>query len=183
MSYTDCMIDLETLGTKPGCVILSIGAVLFDLDTGEIGDTFYSPISKSSCLIHGLTIDPVTVEWWARRDNTDAYAVIADANSPCAPPLMCVLASFSEWLIMHSVSRADRRIWGNGAAFDQPILAEAYRLAGIQLPWVFWNEMCFRTIKNLRPDIPMEKSGVQHNALADAQQQTIHLIKLLTSGK
>lgn len=26
----DCMIDLETVGNKPGCGILSIGAVFFD---------------------------------------------------------------------------------------------------------------------------------------------------------
>jgi DNA polymerase III epsilon subunit-like protein len=26
----DVMVDLETLGTVPGCVILSIGAVAFD---------------------------------------------------------------------------------------------------------------------------------------------------------
>ena len=30
--FHDVMIDLETLGTTPGCVILSIGAVPFDRD-------------------------------------------------------------------------------------------------------------------------------------------------------
>jgi DNA polymerase III epsilon subunit-like protein len=34
------MLDLETMGKRAGCAIVSIGAVEFDINTGEIGRTF-----------------------------------------------------------------------------------------------------------------------------------------------
>jgi len=36
---TRLMVDIETLGTEPGCAICSIGAVVFD--TGGLGDREY----------------------------------------------------------------------------------------------------------------------------------------------
>lgn len=59
-----CMLDLETFGTKPGSVIRSIGAVMFDLD-GRTGPEFYRNIDEESCVKAGLTYDPSTVSWWA----------------------------------------------------------------------------------------------------------------------
>ena len=47
----DVMVDLETLATSADAVILSIGAVRFDLETGEIDDAgFYASISVESNL-------------------------------------------------------------------------------------------------------------------------------------
>ena len=64
------MIDIETLGTKPGCIIQSIGAVLFD-PFGKPVEMypFYRNISKQSCLDIGLTEDPNTVKWWSEQSD------------------------------------------------------------------------------------------------------------------
>ena len=176
------MLDLETYGERPGCVILSIGAVLFDPDAGVLGEEFYTAVSLSSCLDHGLHLDPDTVKWW-QRQSEEARQVITDAQAPTALSLPLACQAFSGWLDLHSVARDDRSVWGNGASFDQPILTEAYRVCGVERPWMFWNDECYRTIKKRRPLIKMEKSGVQHNALADAKQQALHLIKLLQDIK
>ncbi|MBK0004878.1 3'-5' exonuclease, partial [Erwinia sp. S38] len=42
------MIDLETMGNKPNAAIVSIGAVFFEPDSGEIGNTFYSNVQLES---------------------------------------------------------------------------------------------------------------------------------------
>lgn len=43
----DVMLDIETLGTKPGCMVLSVGACTFNLATGEIGDEFYMTLQMN----------------------------------------------------------------------------------------------------------------------------------------
>src|SRR4051812_3766510 len=60
----DIMIDLETLGTLPGSVILSIGAVAFDELSVAPGAGFYKVISTISCESCGLTKDEATEKWW-----------------------------------------------------------------------------------------------------------------------
>jgi DNA polymerase III epsilon subunit-like protein len=54
------MVDIETLGTKPSSTILSIGAVFFDIETGELGERFYMNIDPKQ----DRSIDPSTVMWW-----------------------------------------------------------------------------------------------------------------------
>lgn len=60
------MIDLETFGTRPGSVIVSIGAVEFSMD--GIGEAYYRAIDVASSLLAGLTIDEITVKWWREQD-------------------------------------------------------------------------------------------------------------------
>ncbi|POO54357.1 hypothetical protein CPJ18_02345 [Agrobacterium rosae] len=60
----DLMIDIETLGTAPGSVILSVGAVTFNAETGEFGEGFYAAVEPQSAVDMGLTIDVSTLKWW-----------------------------------------------------------------------------------------------------------------------
>jgi len=50
MNYTDVMLDLETMGRKSNSALVSIGAVEFNLETGETGKEFYEVIDLQSCL-------------------------------------------------------------------------------------------------------------------------------------
>ena len=56
------MIDIETLGTRAGCVVLSIGACEFSAK--GIGEQFYTAICPQSCVDWGLKIEPRTTLWW-----------------------------------------------------------------------------------------------------------------------
>jgi exodeoxyribonuclease VIII len=77
----------------------------------------------------------------------------------------------------------DFLVWGNGADFDLPILSAAYVAAGFGgPPWKPYNGRCYRTLKNLRPDVPRpERRGTAHNALDDAVFQAEHAIALLAA--
>jgi hypothetical protein len=174
----DVMVDLETLGDGPGCVILSIGAVAFDPLSGVIGGGFYSVVDTASCVVAGLRYDQGTLDWWAKQ-SAEARAVIADAASGSAPPLAHALDNFSFYLTRFG-GVAKARVWGNGADFDNAILA--YAAKAVQRPkvWEHWNSRCYRTLKNLNRDVPMpERVGVFHNALDDAKTQAMHAVAIL----
>ena len=179
--YRRVMVDLETLGTRPGCAILSIGAVFFSASQPEWkGSTFYAPINRLSCLAAGLTEDPDTVEWW-RRQGATARQVLADADLGATPPLAFVLNAFSTWLELHCDSGV--QIWGNGADFDNVILEAAYVSAKLPRPWGPYNGRCYRTLKALHTKEKIVRSGTHHNALDDAVSQAEHAVRILKALK
>lgn len=169
----DVMVDLETLGQGPGCAILSVGATAFNPNTGFIGSDFYRVVSTPSCRALGLREDISTVEWWGKQ-SPEAQQVLSDAEA--SPHTVSdVLDAFADYLEGHGGSRAVR-VWGNGADFDNAILASLYQRLDKPQPWAFWNSRCFRTLKNLRRVPAPVRAGVHHNALDDARHQAAHAI-------
>jgi hypothetical protein len=87
------MVDLETLGTVPGSVILSIGAVAFDeMEVAEEG--FYRAIRRETCEQAGLKVSAATLAWWEKQ-SLEARAVMLDTS---ATSLEDALRRFNEWL-------------------------------------------------------------------------------------
>jgi hypothetical protein len=167
------MIDLETLDNVPGGVILSIGAVFFDWRTGKLGPQYYAVINTESAKRYGLNVNKETVQWWAEQ-SPEACQVLVDAASPHSNSLLWVLGEFRQWLDQHNNAK-EVLVWSNGADFDLPFLACAYRAIGQETPWKFWNNRCFRTLKNMAREhykltLP-KREGAQHNALDDAVWQ------------
>lgn len=181
------MVDLETLGSNSFSVILSIGAVKFDMnadpDADDAYDTFHAYVDPGSCVAHGLQMDTSTVMWWlAQSKESQEYQTKAQRVS-----LPDALEAFSAWIGMPKES--DKRsewmkteapkVWGNGATFDNVILSNAYRACGMEQPWPFWGDRCYRTLKGLVPELKIERLGTHHNALHDAMSQARHLQKLM----
>lgn len=169
------MLDLETRGQRPGCAILSIGAVAFDPHRSLLGDRFHVVINSDSCRDFDLFDDADTMAWW-NRQKPEARAVLdqAAASEIKLPQALDAFASF-----VRSQAKSEARVWGNGADFDQPILAACYQAARMPLPWKFWNSRCFRTIKNLTKIPAPPRQGVHHNALDDAVFQATHALAIL----
>lgn len=170
----DVMVDLETLGRRAGCAILSIGAVEFD--ASGLGREFYCVVSrKSQKEFRILHEDPETVKWWSERDPA-AQKVILQASHRTATPLQEALTGFKKFL---EPSGRQVKIWGNGSDFDNAILICLYETCEMTVPWSFWNNRCYRTLKNLHPEIKMERVGTYHNALDDAKSQALHAVRML----
>ena len=167
---SNIMIDLETMGTGSNAAILALGVVKFN--TKGLGDEFYAIIDLNTSVKAGLSIDPSTIYWWLKQSD-EARAALGRENES----LFSALKAFSAF-----VGDKDKaKIWGNGASFDNPILADAYRAVNLEQPWKFWNDMCYRTVKNLLGNnIEYVFEGDKHNALDDAKSQALHLIKILT---
>lgn len=167
---TNIMLDLETWGTKPGSVITSIGAVVFNDDA--ITDHFHIHIIPETCVEVGLKIDASTILWWMRQSDEALKGFMEPAHH-----IETALADFSRWCL---AGRGDSEpvVWGNGATFDNALLRSAYEACGIVAPWGAFSDRCYRTAKSYRPDIKMARTGTHHNALDDARSQAEHLIRI-----
>lgn len=178
---SNVMLDLETLGTSAGCSILSIGAAEFGKD--GLKGAFYVVIQRRTCLNAGLVEDPDTLSWWGRQSPEAMKTLIEAGDLIASVPLGHALMQLDFWLGqvagLEDIERKTLKVWGNGADFDLPILAEAYRRAGFSVPWAAYNGRCYRTLKNLMPSIKLKRGGVHHNALADARSQAEHAVRLL----
>ena len=161
------MLDLETLGTKPGCKILQIGACTLKRDQREERKVFSAHISKSSQDWHNLKEDPATVAWWQKQDPNLVAALFSPRVSE--NPLTA-LTYFVDWLNSLGPNIV---IWANAPSFDCNILEAVFEAVGIKVPWKSYNERCFRTLKNLVPGVEPEFVGVKHNALDDAVHQAV----------
>ena len=65
---TDVMIDIESLDTSPDCVILTIGAVLFDpCGHGIIDKIEIRPTIEDQTEIYNRSINDATMEWWGKQ--------------------------------------------------------------------------------------------------------------------
>ena len=166
---THVMVDLETFSTASDAAIVSIGAVAFNGE--DLIDHFYSNITLSSSTEVGLHIDPTTIMWWLEQSDDARKALRSHEDL-----LPTALLRFTSWY------PEGAPLWGNGASFDNVILDNAYKKAGITPPWKFWSHRCYRTIKSMFKDIPPPIfSGTEHNALHDAAHQAKHLI-LIAKG-
>jgi len=163
----DGMLDLETFGTDPDAPVIAIGCVEFDAE--GIGSTFYRIIDLST-IVGNPNMD--TIRWWMNQSD-EARNIFKDSAPTVS--IQQALVDFSEWVNTTGI----KRVWGNSASFDNVILRNTYKECGLKAPWMWWNDMCYRTIKNLHSGIKMStRSGTHHNAVDDAISQAQHLIEI-----
>ena len=162
------MIDLETMGKNPDAPIISIGAIFFDPQTGDMGPEFSKTIDLDTA---GGVIDRDVIKWWLKQSREAQSAVMTDEI-----PLDDALLQLREFIDENS-GEFFVQVWGNGANFDNVILRRSYERQGIPCPWRYCNDRDVRTIVELgktidvdaRTAIPFE--GERHNALDDARYQ------------
>ena len=173
---THVMLDLETMGSGSYAAIISIGAAAFTLSfPQEIISTFYSRVSLASSVKAGLRMDPATVEWWLEPERAEAWASL---QATPAVELDEALLGFSEWFCR--IDEGQACVWGNGATFDNVILSNAYQATGLDKPWAYNKDRCFRTLKSeILPPVRADEYGTKHNALDDAIAQAKHLQKIV----
>jgi len=163
-----CMIDLETLSTRPTASIVSIGACKFDFEIG-IFDKFYINVSAHSCKMHGLHISTDTIEWWSKQSKEARLTWQKDPVS-----LQDALQKFLDWYGDKSM-----KTWSNGADFDLPIIANALLTCNLQVPWKYWDGSCVRTIQMITNTKVPRSDGTHHNALDDAVNQANYIISMV----
>lgn len=161
---THVMLDLETFGTRPGSVIRSIGAVVFDPRGGSIGDAFYRNISDESCLQHGMTKDQSTVEWWSKQSSEAQESLLKDQIE-----FSGAADDFHTWFKRAS----GEMVWSQGSNFDVVLWEASCLLAARPVPWKFYNTRDTRTVYDIcgLNVFKIKREGTYHNALDDAIHQ------------
>ncbi len=177
---THIMLDIETLGKKPGCVVLSAALVRFsDLATASVVFNVHEQYAA------GLVSDPGTVAWWQEQTSVAQAAVTQGAR-----PIAAALGYIRDWLNWATtcppatgdygpvprppeIFNKPWFIWCHGAGFDAPILAEVFERFGFPVPWDFRQVRDTRTLYDLAGiNLSDFSEGERHIAANDALCQT-----------
>lgn len=188
----DISIDIETLSLTNQALILSVGACVFDINTGKVKNSFYVSFEHKPTLIARFDVSQSTVDWWAKQ-SAEAHLALEKNRVDAENALRQLIA----WI--HQMSRYERsannnRIWANDPQFDLANLGYAHYVYGQKVPWKFYEERSFRTIVDLAETLSGKskdefrvKPKTAHDALSDAiaQAETIaaafNLLKGITN--
>lgn len=166
----DLMIDVETMGLGTDGALIAIGCVFFDERTG-LGAEFYRTVNLATAVQRGGVMDASTVMWWLGQDETARNAVRFNGYH-----IDEALAEFVAFFKKHG--SPDTRVWGCSPTFDCEKVNSALKRSGLPVPWKYFNERCYRTVRERNKSVPLDERTGLHNALDDAKFQASHLIKI-----
>lgn len=173
----DVMIDLETLGRNPGCMVVSLGAVVFNPNKGvDAKKTCHIVFDLEDQAREGLHMDVSTVRWWLKQE-LPARRLFEGSGVA----LRSGLDTFDRWFKGLKCPTKDTYVWGNGSSFDISILEALYHKIGAKPPWAYNRVMDLRTFKRFTgkgKQVPRAK-GIHHNALDDAFNQAEYVVNII----
>lgn len=161
------MIDLETWGVGTNALVVSIGAIEFNLSAkggkallGEKYQANIDPVEAQEC---GFKIDASTIDWWMQQEKAAQESVRVKR-----------IDIFEAFDGLGDFVR-DKLVWSNGGNFDIRILREGYKLLHIPCPWHYRDERDMRTFMDIMKrdgiDVTIDGPRLKHDALADAEYQ------------
>ena len=178
MAHQHIVLDLETLGTEPGCPILSIGACAFDLEYDNIR-VFYLKLRMTYQPTDKISV--AAFKWWMEQDRAAQAAAWNEGED--AENYYAALQLFGIWVdsIKKIAGEAGITVWGNSSSFDNEILRALYKYWGIDTPWNFREDRDFRTLRELyKEKVPEpEFIGIRHHARDDAVHEATWLKLIL----
>ena len=159
------MLDLETLGTQPGCVILTLGAVKFDPYTmNDPGPGLYVRPDADEQIARGREVQQDTLEWWMKQaEDVREEALGVDGRIPVEE----MYRQLNRFLV------GVNNIWCQGPVFDIAILENLYMQYGWPTPWQFWQIADSRTLFKVHGDPRVKGKAGLHNALEDCVSQAV----------
>lgn len=170
MTQQHICFDLETLGNNSHSPIIAIGAVKFDIEKG-IYDTFYVNVYYPYGIPEHYKVDYSTIMWWMQQSNEAREMLIYNKDT-----LYNSITSFLNWI--DETWNFDDCLYWSMSTFDFPILNWAIKneIADTQgLPYTMARD--YRTIKDLLKLEYPPFEGVKHNALDDARNEALLIIK------
>lgn len=169
----DIMLDLETLSLRNNAVVVSIGAVQFDLVTGEIGKIFHIGLNVMDQALNGGAIDQSTLNWWSSQSKTakEKLMKLASASSTNDG-----LEAFTKWIEDTFKDLNNVRLWGNGVSADNVWIRNLYHRQGVNFCVPYWCDTDVRTLTQLEDydkvkELTGQFKGVKHDAIDDCTHQ------------
>lgn len=187
MSNKHIMLDIETLATRHDAAIVSIGGVVFSLDSdaplaGTVeGDSFLVSVKQefyTELDVNGeYYVDPSTLEWWAQQGQAAQDALSINQVVTPGEALDKMDEFFQKQSFEKSFQMNSDRVWANPCQFDCVILRNAAsieRSSDNMVPWHYRQETCMRTVFWMNNDQPRRERDadlVAHRADHDAIAQ------------
>jgi hypothetical protein len=159
----DIMLDIETLGTRPGCVILTLGAVKFNpFSLDAPGPGLYVRPDVDEQIAKGREVQEDTMLWWMQQAEDVREEALGEDGRITVEEMYRQLNRF---LV------GSNNIWCQGPAFDMVIIENLYRQYGWPTPWQFWQIRDSRTLFGVHGDPRVKGKVGLHNALEDCVSQ------------
>lgn len=169
MIVTDVFIDVESTGVDPNTsAMFQIGAVKFNLMSGEIGETFKVSLKKPA----NRYWDEETRRFWL-----DKLPLFNDIVKTEVDPAVG-FKSFIDWVNKDTINP---RGWSKPLSFDLPFIASYCRQYGVNNPFKHWEQRDLRSFMmgiygEKLPKLEMKNGLVEHDALNDALNETLWAI-------
>ncbi len=159
------MIDIETLSSRKDAAVIAIGACAFDANdiVGEFEVLLDARLSPGRR-------DEDTLKWWQSQPPEVWQRMIGGGALP--RDACTQLAEF-----IYRQPGGTPRVWANAPTFDCDILRTLYEVVGMEVPWHFRDERCYRTLLALhRLHGSYDSAAIEavyatrtaHDALSDA---------------
>lgn len=178
LDFEHIMLDIETMGSQSNSAIVSIGAVKFDLRTGNMGESFYELVDLQSCLDVGLQVNGGTIKCWFQKNEAARNEISLNENKLEISNALCKFSEFCS---------KDHTIWANSPRFDCGIMQDAYNMTSLEIPWDFRKERDVRTLVSFNPEIKKEMvenwDGVLHNPVDDCRLQISYCCEIMAQIK
>lgn len=169
------MVDIESLGTRPGVIVPQIGWCRFNassiLDSGVI----YPSVHHQ--LLLGLKAEAETLEWWQEQDREVRHRVF---DCKLAVDLDEALGQFAELVSAEALGEGGL-LWADPDWFDLPVLQAVYNAGGVGYPWPRRQTADARTLRWLARMTNEERteSVRPHDGQYDAEAQAKDVIECL----
>jgi hypothetical protein len=161
------MIDIETLGRKPGFIILSVALVEFDIKTGTVLKSLQRNFNLVESLSQGFKIEADTLKWWSKQNKELFLEMIS------IPPQK--VEDVLDEIIFFIKDGSPAFVWANSPSFDLSMLESYFDKYNKKTPWNYTHEMDLRTISNLNPmirkNLKKENKDVLHDPFEDCKIQ------------
>lgn len=167
----DVMVDLETWGSGNNAVVVQIGAVFFNRQTGAMGEKFKCNVQARTAVKHGFDIDADTIYWWLRQD-PDAIKSITNGEDKLN--ITDAFSRFNDFL------EPAKCVWSH-ATFDFVIIQNVMRTLEIKPSFHYRAARDIRTLVDLSGiNIKsIKREGVHHDALDDAIFQVKYCVQAM----
>lgn len=170
----DLMLDIETLGRGPGCVVTSVAIIPFNLNGSELE----KEVKKFECYLHvgeqmadGYFVDPDTLQWWLKQDDKVRWKAWAGTTSRVQ--FQEELTAYIDYI---KAEHTSYRIWATAPKLDLGCIHALFR--DMEYPILFSSERCMRTLREtVKMLYPGKYKPTKASALHDAEDDCIRQIK------
>lgn len=196
MTLKHIVFDTETLGIRENAIVLSIGAVAFELEPGTkndydryILDGFHVKFSiKDQLHTWKRSVDEGTVEWW-KGQSEEAKKILKP--SPNDVTMAEGLTQLNDWIkSIDGYKWNSSYVWSRGTYFDFPKMESMYHQAGVKCGFNTWKIRDVRTYIDIltgvdngkyEPDRQPE-NFIAHDALHDAAMDAYRMVEIFNKN-